>query len=230
MNSAQPNATVADRDFLYHVFHLLSQPMTALQCSLELALIGSAGPEELRTSIECALENAERLRKRLLLVRELADASDAGDTSQPVQLEDILAEVLEQLQPLLESAGLAPAVSLCPVLVVGERSRLSRAFLYLFESLLVAGAAAAVLVQTSGNLAIVRVTGARHEALNGERTRVCPEIEIARRTFQTVGGNLLIAETPDGTWSCEVVLPAVRSKSEAGAGSGDTIVTPAHSS
>lgn len=205
MSCEQPHSA-ADRDFLYHVFHLLSQPMTALQCALELALIGNGGPDELRSSVEYALENAERVRTRLLLVRELADASDAGDISRPVELEEVLLQALEQLQPLLESAGRVPVLQLVRVFVVGDRCNLLRAFLYLLESLVVVGGAASLWLEPAGESVMVHVTGVRHEALSGERIKICPEIEIARRTFEAVGGTLSLSAMPDGTWSCEVVL------------------------
>ena len=67
-------------DFAANVFHDLSQPLTALHCSLELALARDQTIEEFRASVEAALHNAERLRQRLLLLRELSDADDPGDT------------------------------------------------------------------------------------------------------------------------------------------------------
>ncbi len=68
------------------VFHNLSQPLTALHCELELALRRDRTVEELRSSIQAALEDAARLRQRLLLVRALSDAADPGDLSQPTEL------------------------------------------------------------------------------------------------------------------------------------------------
>jgi hypothetical protein len=214
MNSLPANASsTPDREFLYHVFHLISQPVTALQCSLELALIGNAELEECRSSIEYALENAERLRRRLLLVREMADACDAGNVDCPVDIEEVLEEAMERLQPLLESTGQMPELRLTRVLVVGERSRLSRAFLYLLESLL--GSAAAegstnsrVCLKQECSRVVVHVTGFRSTELDKGNRAMSAELEIARRTFEAVGGSLSLTQNFLGEWGCEVLLQA----------------------
>ena len=69
-------ALAADPDFASSVFHDLSQPLTALHCSLELALLQDQTIEEFRASVEGALRAADRLRQQLLLLRELHDADD----------------------------------------------------------------------------------------------------------------------------------------------------------
>ena len=61
--------------------------------------------EEFRASVEAALHNAERLRQRLLLLRELSDAEDPGDTSTPLALDQLLQQLREDMLPLFESAG-----------------------------------------------------------------------------------------------------------------------------
>ena len=66
------------RDLLAQIFHLISQPMTALQCSLEFALNTLEDPHQCRTWVETALENSERLRCRLSLAREIAEAAEPG--------------------------------------------------------------------------------------------------------------------------------------------------------
>ena len=73
---------IADqRTFVSDIFHKLSQPLTALHCSLELSLARDETAEEYRASVEAALQNADRLRQGLLLMRELSDADDPGDIS-----------------------------------------------------------------------------------------------------------------------------------------------------
>jgi signal transduction histidine kinase len=106
--SAAASTSAADiaprRDFASDVLHDLSQPLTALQCSLELALLRDRTLEELRVSVEAALHDAERLRRRLLLLRELSDADDPGDTSTPLLLDRLLQELRDDMLPLFESA------------------------------------------------------------------------------------------------------------------------------
>jgi hypothetical protein len=75
----QSHSEPGDEEILVHIFHLLSQPLTALHCSLELALITGGDLHDYRRSIESALENADRLRSRLLLAREMAEAYERSD-------------------------------------------------------------------------------------------------------------------------------------------------------
>jgi hypothetical protein len=219
MTEAQVKPTTPDREFLYHIFHLMSQPMTALQCSLELALVNREGLEECRSSIEFALENIDRLRRRLLLVREMADACDPGDISCPVDLGELVEEAVEQLQPLLESIGHMPALRLSRVQVVGERGRLLRAFLYLLESLLgntsTKGEANSVIsLHQEGCEATARVAGRRVGGMQDSSRKMSAELEIARRTFEAVGGRMSLTQHCSAEWSCEVVLQAAPAREE----------------
>ncbi len=108
------------RDFASNVFHDLSQPLTALHCSLELALLRDQTGEEFRTSVESALQNAERLRQRLLLLRELSDADDPGDVAMPLALDRLLQQLCEDMVPLFESAGRSLELTCEPVQVLSE--------------------------------------------------------------------------------------------------------------
>ena len=118
------------------VFHDLSQPLTALQCSLELALVRDQTIEEFRASVEAALHGAERLRQKLLLLRELSDADDPGDTSTPLALDRLLQQLRDDMLPLFESAGRSLELTCEPAQVPANESKLMRGFFYLLEFLL----------------------------------------------------------------------------------------------
>jgi len=49
------------QQFVSDVFHALSQPLTALRCSLELALIQDGDAKTFRVALEEALKQAERV-------------------------------------------------------------------------------------------------------------------------------------------------------------------------
>ena len=70
-SASAPDGKFSEAAFLSEVFHSLSQPLTALYCTLDLALECDQTVEQLRASVQSALDNAERLRRQLLLIRAL---------------------------------------------------------------------------------------------------------------------------------------------------------------
>ena len=202
--------------FVSEVFHNLSQPLTALHCSLELALNRDRTVEELRGSIQTALENAERLRQRLLLVRALADAAEAGDLSQPADLAELFRELREDMAPLCESAGVRLDVQneARAILVRGNQARLAQAMFCLLEYLLryaPPGATIAIRIRASEEQAEILISAAGAlpvgPSLHGAEPYSC-EIEMARRTFGAVGGEFKLEEyRPDSSvWRATLAL------------------------
>jgi len=213
---AEPQARTggAHGDFVSDVLHKLSQPLTALQCSLELALVRDQTAEEFRASVEAAVQNAERLRQNLLLLQELSDADDPGDISAPVPLHELLRELQQDFLPVCESAGGCFVVHCDPLLVRGNGAKLRRAFFYLVESLLRDSQQRRLSVA-------VEPTEARQVEIrmsfSGDRPGAVPagdnpdslstgELELARRVFRAVGGNLVLVQSADESAGCEVRL------------------------
>ena len=202
--------TAPRRDFASNMFHDLSQPLTALQCSLELALVRDQTIEDFRASVEAALHDAERLRQRLLLLRELSDAEDPGDTSTPVALDQLLQQLREEMLPLFESAGRSFELTCEAVRVAANEAKLMRGFFYLLEFLLRCRPSSHSIVM-------------RGERKDRQQVEICiagcgalvdagppddrsepdwsGELEIARRTFRAVGGDL--------TWMTSAGVPGV---------------------
>ena len=116
--------------------------MTALQCSLEFALNAQDDPGQCRTWVEAALENSERLRCRLSLAREIAEAADAGERAHTSELRFVLQEALNEVEPFSQEAGATPCLQCDEIEVSGERSRLLRAFFYILQHLKAADNAA----------------------------------------------------------------------------------------
>ncbi len=187
------------------IFHELSQPLTAVQCGLELALRRDQSFEELHASVETALENANSLRQRLVMVRALDDACDPGDGSQTTDLYDLMQELREDMLPMFESA----AMEFCleqqpePVVVRGERIRLLRALFYFFEYLFRYSSERAVTAVRVG----VNVDGRAELQINAETSfpmspadigetdeiaRYSCEAEMVRRSFRALGGDFVL--------------------------------------
>jgi signal transduction histidine kinase len=209
----------AQHSFVSEVFHNLSQPLTALQCSLELSLFRDQTLDELRASVETALQNAECLRQRLLLLRELDEANHPGDLSQPTDLIGLLGELQEELLPVCESAGLRFEVqSQCRAIkVYGNETKLMRGFYYLLEYLLRYSPKGSTLGlrlalregrQVEISIAASSCLPVSSSAENQTGPQFPCEIEMARRSFRAAGGDfvLLCSETPQSAWKAMLPL------------------------
>ncbi len=197
-------------NFAANVFYDLSQPLTALQCSLELALVRDQTIEEFRGSVEAALQAAERLRQRLLLLRELSDAEDPGDTSTPVVLDQLLQQLRDDMLPLFESAGRCLELTCVSVEVAANEAKLTRGFLYLLEFLLRCPSSSHSIImrgeRKDRQRAEICIAGCGARVDTGPSDdRSVPdwsgELEIARRTFRAIGGDL--------TWMTPAGVPGV---------------------
>ena len=205
-------------DFVSSIFHDLSQPLTALQCSLELALARDHTIEEFRTSVEAALHNAQRLRQRLLFLRALRDAEEPGNTSMPLGLDRLLQQLREDMLPLFESAGRSLEMTCEPVKVPANEAKLMRGFFYLLESVFRGFPQSRTLrirgmrrdrnhVEVCIEGCVIRAdAGWSNDCLDPEWTA---ETEIARRTFCAIGGDLIWKPSSDLSGAWIVRLPCV---------------------
>lgn len=193
----------AQHAFISEVFHDLSQPLTALHCSLDLALRGDSTPEQLRASIQAALQDADRLRQRLVLLRTVSDASDPGDLTTPTDLRALLHELRDDMLPLFDSERKELLLELTsePVLVRGNRTKLSRALFSLLEYLFLYSPTGAVFsirlrrncrgqaeIEIAAGSCVPLGTSPHPAATSAPYS--C-EIEVARRSFRAAGGELL---------------------------------------
>lgn len=200
IDESMARETAEQRRLANDIFHTLSQPLTALQCSLELALFRDRTPEEFRASVEAALQNAERLRQSFLLVRELNHADDPGDTSAPVDLCQVLLELQEDFLPVFESAGGQFDLVCDPVQIRGNSAKLRQAFFCLIQYLVGAWARPGLSVgveHREEGAVEVRLTFCGKEPAANAKAGLCEpvstsEVEIARRAFRAVGGDLVL--------------------------------------
>ena len=115
---------------LASVAHQMSQPLTALRGTLELALLKASTIREHRMSEEKALAAAEELARILEGVRELAEAYTPAGVSVPVELSQLFREVVEDLRPIALSRRVAIQLDAAPgIEVLGDRPRLYGALL-----------------------------------------------------------------------------------------------------
>jgi hypothetical protein len=115
------------RSPLAHLLHALNQPLTGLQCSLELAVTGPRPQEEYVRTLHEALELACRMRLLVEAMRELADAQQPAEVlvdkpaEKPVEGQDaslcfdaILRETVEELRPVAAARNIQLQMD-CPV-------------------------------------------------------------------------------------------------------------------
>jgi len=85
------------------LLHALNQPLTGLQCSLELASAGPRSAEQYRRTLQDALELVERVRILVETLRELAEARPPKtEDLQMFPLDALLRETVDSLRPVAE--------------------------------------------------------------------------------------------------------------------------------
>ena len=96
--------------FLAAICHHLSQPLTALHGSLELGLRRRGSAAEYRTSLEDALEQADRLLRLIRSLQELAESENSDTVAENVLFSVLVREVTEDLGLLAKARGLSLSV------------------------------------------------------------------------------------------------------------------------
>lgn len=207
------------RAFISEVFHNLSQPLTALHCSLELALCRDISAEELRNSLLEALQCTERLRQRLLLVRALNEADDGGDLTQSTDLTSLFNDLRDDLLPLFESANrkLVLTTSCEGLKIRGDRARLTQALFcfleYLFRQSREGETVNIDIYAAESNHVNIHIAApvclpSNLPSQKESGPQYACEIELARRTFRAIGGELsLVSSAGDRrTWVARLPL------------------------
>lgn len=121
---------------LAHLLHALNQPLTGLQCLLELALASPRPAEQYVRTLRDGLELTERMRILVQAVRELADlepaASGPADEGEAIQLDSLLRETLSDLLPVAESRSVCLKVKIEQSLPVRSNRRAIAKLLFRF--------------------------------------------------------------------------------------------------
>lgn len=196
-------------------FHAISQPLTALECGLEMSLQQDKTVAQLRARVEAALDAAQLLHQRLLEARALGDATDPGDTSRPVAVESLLSLLKEDFLPVASSADVTLEVSCEPAMVRGNEPRLRNGFFHLFAFLLRTSSAhhtVRILARRSSSNALEVAFG--DDGLTSYGTIEPPhalnatdiDLRVAQRSFQAAGGNLAVTQNRSGQVSGHVHL------------------------
>ena len=209
------SAMQPERAFVSDLFHAVSQPLTALECGLELSLRRDQSAAEFRARVETALVNAKLLHRRLLEARALQDASEPGDTHLPVGVKGLLLQLHEDLLPVATSAQVKLDVKCEAAMVHGNDARLRNGFFYLLEFLLrvcPTGQRVSLRAQRVSLTAFevsFRTCGSnRIETPESPRDADPADLSlrIAQRTFRAAGGELVLTQNRAGQLAGHVRL------------------------
>ena len=217
-------AEYESRQLVSDLFHQLSQPITTLCCSLELALLQTPDAEQYGEIVSQALCQAEKVSSLATAIRELFDASQPGEHGEVLELGAALAETVSDLLPVAESAEVqvchvpGPA---CPVRF--DAARLRQGLFHLIGFVIGSGAPGAVVkieLEARGAEAMLALTVSRESV--GERS---PDsisdrellrrlgLGIARAIFVAAGGSLTVKRAAE-SFSVEVRLLRKEERSE----------------
>jgi heavy metal sensor kinase len=125
------------RQFSADASHELQTPVTILQGELEVALRTPRSPEAYQRHLQSALEEVERIATLVdaLLLLARADAGVLRMDRQPVNLPQLVTEVLEQTQVLAAARSITCTCGpLAPATIQGDYARLRRLLLNLVDN------------------------------------------------------------------------------------------------
>jgi hypothetical protein len=190
---------------IYEILHGLSQPITALECGLELSLRKDKTPADLRARLRSSLEMARLLHQRLVEFQALQDAAEPGDTSRPVAIQPLLQQLREDYLPAAQSGCVKLAVTCEPAMVRGDETRLRSGFFHLLEFLMricSPGGCLRICGHRPLNAAVLEVnfssdvsasTQAKERSVAGDL-----DLRIAGCRFRAAGGSLALTKSMGG--------------------------------
>lgn len=146
---------VSTRSPLAQLLHALNQPLTGLQCSMEVALASPRTVEYYEQRLRESLALTERMRALVKAIREVTEpAVEESQAPETFEFGPMLREVLADLAPVAEAKGVrilpVGTGSCCFNLGIGRR-RLSELLFRLLESVLsLADTGSAMRIETEG--------------------------------------------------------------------------------
>ena len=128
------------RSLLAELLHALNQPLTGLQCSMEVVLAVDRTPEQYVRSLREGLELTERMRALMGALREVAEIEDEPvEEEKNIELATLLNELLGEFGPVAEAKQVRLVRNLSgasgkTVRLKARRTRLTSSLFRVFES------------------------------------------------------------------------------------------------
>jgi signal transduction histidine kinase len=122
------------REYLSEAFHSLGQPLTALQCGLELAIAIPRSQKEYERRVGDALQSTSSLREMVAALRELVEAEDSGEDAVELDLGDLFSSLNDSLHKIatLYESGL-DLESPHMIRILASQEKISAVVLFLAE-------------------------------------------------------------------------------------------------
>ena len=149
-------APIAGRSPLAQLLHALNQPLTGLQCSMEVALATPRTPDQYVRGLREGLELTERMRALVEAIREVTDLEEEhkkDEKPETTDLKTVLRETLDDLAPVAEVKNVRIAFdcsAASPLAVRAERRRMAGTVFRFLESALSLAARGTVLLIETG--------------------------------------------------------------------------------
>jgi signal transduction histidine kinase len=92
----------SDESLLPELLHALSQPLTALRCSLEVTLLQPRNSEEYRKRLRESLDLTEEITTLAAGIRELLEVEQPSSREQRVVFDKVLQTTVRELLPVAD--------------------------------------------------------------------------------------------------------------------------------
>jgi signal transduction histidine kinase len=212
-HDAAPEKT-ANRSPLAQLLHALNQPLTGLQCSMEVALARPRTIEQYVQGLRQGLELTERMRALVEAIREVAELGEGEEPqTETTELASLLREAVDDLRPVAEvkKVRIVPDfASASSLRLTRQKSQLARVIFRLLDSTLsMAAAGTALRIETgSGTSQVwVRIQW-QAEAPRSALSRPELGLFMAQAWLERVGGEWE-REATDDLETLNVRLPCV---------------------
>lgn len=137
---AKPNTAVerSGRSPMAHLLHALNQPLTGLQCALELATAGPKRNDQYVETLRESLDLTGRMRALVDAIRELSDLQQSiRQNAEMVLLDRIFRETASELAPVAQGKRVEMKIDIRePLRLQGDRSLLTSLSFRLLDSAL----------------------------------------------------------------------------------------------
>ena len=184
------------RELLPQMLHELAQPVSALQCSLEVALRRPRSLEDYLVALENAQEITNRLRARLEFFREFSEAGEPCDCMHPVDAAETIAAAIQEMQPLADSLGMTLEGECDSVMVYGNEQKFAFFVLQLLDAALASHQSTTVQWMTEDT-----IFGSLRVCNNDSSKRglTLESLSLPQAALSTIGGEIFVQPLESGT-------------------------------